>query len=312
MTDSTSPRDAHRTFSQRSGYEPVPAPMRLEEVSRDLRRDVWNAIRELLIEVSKQRSRRYYFSGNSRLFVQRILGAYRRVPEDEVESPGEHSGFVSEWSNDVASEFKKIVLESKFHQLLDFVELVVGDRDVDDGFGVGIASLFDRHAAAYWLDVSEQPYRFFPRSNRAQGDAARNSIKMMRRAGMGGAEAHLRQAAEHINSRRYAESVKDSILAVESVARVIDPKAEKTLGPALKSLEKSGVIRHAALKEAFLRLYGYTNDEQGIRHALVDKSSPSVGVDEAMFMFGACASFAAYLTNKHQQSTDASKGDGGE
>ena len=129
---------------------------------------------------------------------------------------------------------------------------------------------------------------------------------------MSGAEVHLQQAAEHIHSRRYAESVKDSILAVESVARVIDPMAEKTLGPALKSLEKGGVIRHAALKEAFSKLYGYTNDEQGIRHALLDKTSPSVDIDEAMFMFGACASFAAYLTNKHQKSIDTSKGHGGE
>ena len=61
VTDSTSRRDAHRTFSQRFGYEAVPAPMRLEEVSKDLRRDVWNTIRELLIQVSKTRSRNYHF-----------------------------------------------------------------------------------------------------------------------------------------------------------------------------------------------------------------------------------------------------------
>ena len=52
---------------------------------------------------------------------------------------------------------------------------------------------------------------------------------------------------------------------------------------------------------SFSQPYGYTNDEQGIRHALTGQGAADVGLDEAMFMFGACASFAAYLTSKHRQ-----------
>ena len=40
----------------------------------------------------------------------------------------------------------------------------------------------------------------------------------------------------------------------------------------------------------FSQRYGYTNDEQGIRHALLNKDAAEVGLDEALFMFGACAS----------------------
>ena len=118
----------------------------------------------------------------------------------------------------------------------------------------------------------------------------------------------MRQAADHINARQFADSITDSIHAVESVARTIDPKA-KTLGPALDSLQKSGLLKHPALKEAFSKLYGYTSDEQGIRHALLDKGSPDVGLDEAMFMFGACASFAAYLVNKHRKAAQTQGSD---
>ena len=118
---------------------------------------------------------------------------------------------------------------------------------------------------------------------------------------MQGAAAHLRQAAQHINAGQQGNSIADSIHAVESVARIIDPNSNKTLGPALSSLEKAGVLKHPALKEAFKKLYGYTNDEQGIRHALLDRDSPDVGLDEAMFMFGACASFADYLVSKHRK-----------
>ena len=119
---------------------------------------------------------------------------------------------------------------------------------------------------------------------------------------MDGAETHLRQASEHLNAGQYGDSIVDSIHAVESVARKMDPKGSKTLGPALRSLSI-----HPALKEGFKKLYGYTNDEQGLRHPLVDKGAPDVGRDEAVFMFGACASFAAYLANKHR----AMQGGGG-
>ena len=125
---------------------------------------------------------------------------------------------------------------------------------------------------------------------------------------MDGAATHLRQAAEHINARQYADSVADSIHAVESVARKVAPKASRTLGPALDSLEKAGMLKHPAFKEAFKNLYGYTNDEQGIRHALIDRGDADVGQDEAVFMFGACASFAAYLTNRHRQAGEREAG----
>lgn len=47
--------------------------------------------------------------------------------------------------------------------------------------------------------------------------------------------------------------------------------------------------------------YRYTNEVPGIRHARRDQDTPDVGLDEAIFMFGACASFAGYLTRKHRQ-----------
>jgi len=67
-------------------------------------------------------------------------------------------------------------------------------------------------------------------------------------------------------------------------------------------LEKEGKL-HPALKEAFIKLYGYTCDEPGIRHALLDRETARVGIDEAVFMFGACASFASYLRRKHKRSS---------
>ena len=154
---------------------------------------------------------------------------------------------------------------------------------------------------AYFIhDVNGLP-TVIPRTNFESGEALKQAIEAIEQAKMDGATTHLSEAAKHINNQQYSDSIADSVHAVESVARLISPNKAKTLRPALDSLENAGVIKHKALKEAFSKLYGYTSDEQGIRHALLDKDAPEVGLDEAMFMFGACVSFAAYLVNKHQQ-----------
>jgi len=289
----------HLTFSQCYGYEPLPGPMRLEELSGDLRREVWNAVRELLIEISGQLNCSYHFTGKAKLFIQRILGTYYKVDEDKIEVP--EGIFVEEKEfKKIALSFKKIIKNSEFNKVLDFLVPIINDQDVDNDFGLRVAALFDRHAAAYWLDTSRQPYHFFPQSSKEQGEATRQDIKTLHDNNMDGAAAHLRQAAEHINAQQYPDSVRYSISSIESVARQNNPESNPT-GKALDDLEKNKLLTNKELKAGFKKIYDYTNSEPGVRHALVFKDSSNVSLDEAMFMYGACASFSAYLAKKHRQ-----------
>ena len=295
MSDNQYQSDNHRTFSQRYGYAPLPDPMQLEELSDYLRIEIWNAIRKILLSIRShtvnEYHTEYYFNKEPSLFIERVLGRVLIIAEDEIDTT----------YDEVYGQFKTLILQGSFNEVLDLVEILANDSQyVGEEFVNSISESFERCAAAYWLDKSKYPHNFFPRSNEAQGESTREAIKTIRDSGMEGAETHLRQAVAHINAQQFADSISDSIHAVESVARQIDPKS-KTLGPALNSLENAGLIKHPALKEAFSKLYGYTSDEQGIRHSLLEKNSPDVDLDEAMFMFGACASFAAYLVNKHHK-----------
>ena len=67
-----------------------------------------------------------------------------------------------------------------------------------------------------------------------------------------------------------------------------------TLGAALKVLEQRGRM-HGGLKAAFGNLYGYSSDEEGVRHALVFGDEAQVDEADALFMLGACASLVSYL-----------------
>ena len=81
------------------------------------------------------------------------------------------------------------------------------------------------------------------------------------------------------------------------MARRIAP-GSNTLGAALSNLRNQGLLEHPALYQGLERLYGYTSDEQGVRHSLLDQGQSNVGQDEAVFMLGACASFASFLWRK--------------
>lgn len=288
MTSSRDGISDHHTFSRRYGYEPLPRSMQLEEISEDLRREIFNAVRVLLLGTKSSFG---YFVNDGARFIERIFGKFSGITEDKVDNNFEN---ILDWSN-------RIIYYEEFNRVLDFLEIVMNDNYEIEYFSTRIGEAFEQYGAAYRLNTSQRPYRFFPCSSKEQGDATQTAIETLRGDNMHGASTHLRQAAEHINARRYGNSIADSIHAVESVARHIDPKSSKALGPALRSIENAGLLKHPALKQAFSKLYGYTSDEQGIRHALIDQAAPDVGSDEAMFMFGACASFAAYLANKHRQ-----------
>ena len=292
---------AHFRFSQRYGYEPLPEPMRLGHIPDDLRREICNTVRTTLSNISYSAYAGARPSvGQVRGFIEYVLGNVFSVTENEIATKvGARNPY---------DFFEKFLKKEKFNKILDLLEIMISgmerqDLPIIDYFTRTIIELFDKHSAAYQLDTSQRPYSFTSRANKEEGEAIQQAVETIRQGGMSGAVTHIRKARKFMNKREYADSIRESIHVVESVARKMDPASSKTLGPALKSLERAGLLKHKALKEGFNNIYGYTNDEEGIRHPLVDQSSADVGLDEAIFMFGACASFAAYLTQKHQHLT---------
>jgi hypothetical protein len=115
------------------------------------------------------------------------------------------------------------------------------------------------------------------------------------------AKIHISTAISKISDRQqpdYRNSIKESISAVESVARVLCDDENATLGKALKKFDIKVNI-HPALKDAFLKIYGYTSDENGIRHALSDESD--LDLEDAAFMLAACSAFINYVIVKAQK-----------
>lgn len=130
-----------------------------------------------------------------------------------------------------------------------------------------------------------------------------NEIKTSLDIEFEGCKSHIKKGLSLLSDREkpdYKNSIKESISAVESICQIICKDDKATLGKALNKLEESGIKLHRSLKEAFSKLYGYTSDEGGIRHA-EGLFESNVSFEDAKFMLVTCCAFVNYLVGVYSK-----------
>jgi len=275
------------TFAQAEGAVPLPAPLKPKELSLELRNRLWVTLYSKLKENSRTSSAFY-----GRRLVEPWSNYMMAVHVVHFVKPiDEFSADFDEW----VEVLKKIIFNGDYVDVLGLLQFMVRLHGPTDNFVGAVDAALKYFKAAYTLVDGRT---FFPVASSEEGEAVIRALDALARAEYGGARAHLMKAGELFNAGDNAGAVRESIHAVEALARSMEPTAT-TLGPALTKLEKAGKL-HPALKSAFSSLYGYTSDEEGVRHALVEKEAPAVEPAEALFMIGACASFTTYLIGKGQ------------
>lgn len=281
------PDDNNGTFSQRSGLVPLPSQLELGKLSKELRALIWATIDTSMRETQIRRTTGYNFLGND---WQHILRGH--FVEIMHEKSHEFRSYINEHQQQV-SEF---IFSASYNSVFDFLEYVLQHPRCPGDLAGKIAQCFEKGRAAYRLIDHTI---ILPIGNEVEAETIETSISNATKAGVSGAKSHLVSAIEEARRGDWAGSVRESISAVESVAIVLAPDT-RTLGAALGELEKRGHL-HGALKSAFSKLYGFTSDENGVRHALVLQDKAKVDEADALFMLGACASFVSYLVAKGRQ-----------
>ena len=296
MTDNPSWNREPKSFSQRYGYEPLPECMILEHLSEKARTAAYNIIVDL---VSVSGTWRNNMSLPAPRMCRRAIASCLNKNIREI------GASVSK----IFDELQAIVCKSEFNKVLDLLVYMANYRDNRNvrgcetlnrrlsRFPLDINDVFDEHGVAYVFDTSDRPYHIWPRTSMEQGVAIQNAVVTLKHHKLSPPVKHLRNAAFHLDSGEYADAITDSIHAVASVVRIFDPENCRKLSDAVNSLKRQGVLKHSALAEGIKSLYGYTSDEEGLRHPLVSEQEANVDINDAMFMFGACASLAAYLAN---------------
>ena len=274
-----------QTFSRSQGLSETPKKLQIGQLTFPLRNHLWSVIYHHLWRALKSGSYGIppYVSGSWLKILYDFETNVMFLPADEFNSSWDH----------VKNKYKKLILESSYNHVLDFIQFILHHETKP--FQFEIEHLFKEHLAAYTL--IEDGRTIAPSATAEEGQALANSMAQVRDAGFIGAHQHLIKAIERFNSAQFADSIRESIHAVESVARRIDPKSSSTLAPALRNL-KQNIYLNSQFLAGVEKIYAYTNSEEGLRHPLVDDEDAQADDSDALFMIGACASFCSYLVAK--------------
>jgi hypothetical protein len=275
------------TFEQGEGAKPLPAQLILQEVSQELRARLWAIFYRILANTRPDYVPDASFLEGS--FLQVLydwhVGRCFRAADEFKRS-----------YRDWLQELKATFTEGDYIAIFGFVQWVLRHPLKPDQLEIEVDEALRASRAAYALFDSDT---IVPIGSDPERETLARAFADVATSEFHGARAHLRNAGSELTVGNYAASIRESIHAVEAVARLLEPSA-KTLGPALSKVEKSLRI-HPALRNGFSTLYGFTNDEKGIRHALLDEPVAQVDEADALYMLGSCAAFASYLINKARQ-----------
>ncbi|MGO9117523.1 MAG: AbiJ-NTD4 domain-containing protein [Desulfomonilaceae bacterium] len=275
-------------FSQRIGKTPIKTAIQMEEMDKDLRTSLWNVFSEFFLN----RMGALYISRTSfQPFFRRLWCDFFKASVDTLD----------DYVTTTADKFKKwFFLTAEWYDVYDFIEFVSMDTS-------GVLDPYEfRKRCNEILERELSGYRFVgnyicPITNETELNEIEEALEAADENRFAGVKEHISAAVSKLSNRKqpdYRNSIKESISAVESISKVIsgDPKAE--LGKALKII-KTKISLHAALEQGFLKIYGYTSDADGIRHALMEQSS--CDFEDAKYMLVSCSAFINYLIAKSQK-----------
>lgn len=274
------------TFSERYGYEPVRVELQYEEMDQRLRTDLWNAISVTLSENPNE-----YTRTHSPLFTMWVH--VWRKPVDEL----------PEYASEMIKLVKKAVFGAPWHEVYDLLEPMVQNANNREQ-GKKRAELFN-----HMLKKNLSAWRFVDRLLvQIDGNTDVEAIEAALRDAdpLSGVHYHLREALKQLADRdrpNYSLSIKESISAVEATCKIITNQPKATLTSALKRLQDAGVVLHENQIEGWKKLYWYSSDAKGIRHAALEK--PEVTQAEARYWLVSCSAFVSLLIHLWQQNLAA-------
>jgi hypothetical protein len=281
MNDDEIARRKTLSFAQAEGLSPLPVQLKRTEVTPELRAVLWDYIhQEMNRSISSGGFESYLGTVWSKILKAVHVLHYHRL--------------VDEFSNsqaDAIKSVKRVFEKGDYAEIYGWLQFVLRHQP-PPGFANQVEARLRYCRAPYRVIAGDV---LCPVGSDVDAAVIGRAFEDLKSTSLTGARGHLRTAAAELTGGNFADSVRESIHSVESAVRVIEPNGD--FSKALSQLEQKTNI-HGALKKGFLALYGFSSDEQGIRHPLLEKEAPSVDEADAMFMIGACSAFLSYLVNK--------------
>lgn len=283
-------------FSERVGAVPAATTIQIGSINDELKNSLWNIMHRLY-----ENNEHPYW----RMVARSVAEFQRKVPVDMVPTEGYKCRLwmktyfyelpwngVYDLIEYIASTHRQMTRTDTVSRR-DYINHAYSNEDVIELFNI----VLERELSGYRF-VSGVLTLI---SNQAEIEEIDQAVQDSAAHGLGGASEHIRSALSLLGKKPdpdYRNAIKEAISAVESVAKQLTGGKSQGLDPALEALSRKTNM-HRALKAAFKSLYGFTSDEGGIRHAMMEE--PNVGFAEAKYMIVACSAFVNYLIQKSDE-----------
>ena len=272
-------------FSQRKGLTPVRVDVQKASIDAPLRNRLWSALCALVFEISED-DYHYKHDEDAKGICKRLWLHHFDRPLDTVPQYG---------MTGLQEAIRPWFMGAKWFEVYDLLEAVAGElKGKHQHQFVDLVNAF--------LIQDQSAYRFV--DGRIADLTSQEEIDAIETAlsdahPLVGVRTHLEAALALLTDRKtpdFRNSVKESISAVESMCQALTGDTSASLGRALKKLEDSGIVLHPAIEQSWLKLYGYSSDAGGIRHALSAHSD--ITRADAKYMLVTCSAFVSFLTEQ--------------
>ncbi|MBI5539215.1 MAG: hypothetical protein HY951_04100 [Bacteroidia bacterium] len=276
-------------FSQRIGKAPMKKVLQLEEMDIELKNGLWNSYKINFIdqiETTSKYAGDYDYVTYSKLLWQNHF----KLTIDTIPNSFHNTEFF------IRERFFKF----NWYEVYDFIEFIANiDTDIipysNDLFKEYCNNIFEKENSGYRFIGNN----IAPITNPTEINEIEEVInKSGEFTALFGVNTHLLNSLDKISNKQnpdYRNSIKESISAVECIAKIISENKNDTLAGALDKIKGKTKI-HPALEKGFKQIYGYTSDSDGIRHSLTEE--PNCDFEDAKFMLVSCSAFINYLISK--------------
>jgi len=271
-----------KKFSERYGFANVRDSFQIESMDEGLKNRIWNKLREFYLDnICIVENYIHKYSIKDYNFFLQIFDQFFKT----TNIPSNSRTFLV---NNISDYYFKY----KWYEIYDFIEYVAGIYHSQQ-----YSNMF-RGAINKVLEEEMSGYRFV--DNYIAPIIDNIEIKEIEEAldcKYIPVKQHLSNALELLSDREnpdYQNSIKESITAVESVAKIITGK-ETDLANCLKVMD---IDLNKQFKTAMTNLYGWTCKEDGIRHGHTGEELKT-SFEEAKYMLVSCSAFVNYLISKN-------------
>lgn len=274
------------SFAERMGHRAARTIVQSDELDEDTRTELWNVLVRLQSLLGDVATDTYGQDDTENNVLGAVWTWDFKMARDE-------------WRNDaqVWNLIKGQVQQGEWFDALDLIESIVKYLDqyetpATEGHWSALAEAFNNRFETYLVGFRFIGKEITPVDSTVEAEAISAAQEDV--GGIPGARHALERATELLADRQnpdYANSIKESISSVEAVVKKIT--GEGKLGAGLGKLEAAGLTVHPALRQAWSKMYGWTSDEDGIRHGGVDAATADQAL--AKYMLVTCSAFVSYL-----------------